>query len=79
MKPRRHVYLMHLVCTINVLIYSKYANEKHLSSNRKTKTFIYYIYGICQFHGVQRKMISVDTFFVFLRLLFFALLLLFVT
>ena len=31
------------------------------------------------FHGVQRKMISVDNFFVFLRLLFFALLLLFVT
>ena len=29
--------------------------------------------------GVQRKMISVDTFFVFLKLLFFALLLLFVT
>ena len=30
-------------------------------------------------HGVQRKVISVDNFFVFLRLLFFALLLLFVT
>ena len=30
-------------------------------------------------HGVQRRMISVDIFFVFLRLLFFALLLLFVT
>ena len=30
-------------------------------------------------HGVQRKGISVDNFFVFLRLLFFALLLLFVT
>ena len=30
-------------------------------------------------HGVQRKMISVDNFFVFLRLLFFALLLLYVT
>ena len=30
-------------------------------------------------HGVQRKIISVDNFFVFLRLLFFALLLLFVT
>ena len=30
-------------------------------------------------HGVQRKMISVGIFFVFLRLLFFALLLLFVT
>ena len=33
----------------------------------------------CQNHGVQRKMISVDIFFIFLRLLFFALLLLFVT
>ena len=30
-------------------------------------------------HGVQRKMISVDDFFVFLRLLFFAVLLLYVT
>ena len=30
-------------------------------------------------HGVQRRMISVDNFFVFLRILFFALLLLFVT
>ena len=30
-------------------------------------------------HGVQRKMISEDNFFVFLRLSFFALLLLFVT
>ena len=29
--------------------------------------------------GVQRRMISVDNFFVFLRLLFFALLLLYVT
>ena len=32
-----------------------------------------------QNHGVQRRMISVDNFFVFLRLLFFALLLLYVT
>ena len=32
-----------------------------------------------QIHGMQRTMISVDNFFVFLRLLFFALLLLFVT
>ena len=30
-------------------------------------------------HGVQRRMISVDNFFVFLRLLFFALLSLYVT
>ena len=30
-------------------------------------------------HGVQRRMISVDNFFVFLRLLFFALLLLYKT
>ena len=30
-------------------------------------------------HGVQRRMISVDNFFVFLRLLFFAVLLLYVT
>ena len=30
-------------------------------------------------HGVQHKMISVDNFFVFLRLIFFALLLLYVT
>ena len=30
-------------------------------------------------HGVQRRMISVDNFFVFLGLLFFALLLLYVT
>ena len=30
-------------------------------------------------HGVQRRMISVVIFFVFLRLLFFALLLLYVT
>ena len=30
-------------------------------------------------HGVQRRMISVDKFFVFLRLLIFALLLLYVT
>ena len=30
-------------------------------------------------HGVQRRMISVDNFFVFLRLLFFALLMLYVT
>ena len=29
-------------------------------------------------HGVQHRMISVDNFFVFLRLLFFALLLLYV-
>ena len=33
----------------------------------------------CDKHGVQRKMISVDNFFVFLRLLFFALLMLYVT
>ena len=32
-----------------------------------------------QGHGVQRKMISVDNFFVFLGLLFFAVLLLYVT
>ena len=32
-----------------------------------------------QFHGVQRRMISVDNFFVFFRLLFFALLLLYET
>ena len=31
------------------------------------------------FHGVQRKLIPVDIFFVFLRLLFFALLLIYVT
>ena len=31
------------------------------------------------FHGVQRRMISVVNFFIFLRLLFFALLLLYVT
>ena len=31
------------------------------------------------FHGVQRRMISVDIFFVFLRLFVFALLLLYVT
>ena len=30
-------------------------------------------------HGLQRRMISVDNFFVFLRLLFFALFLLYVT
>ena len=30
------------------------------------------------YHGVQRRMISVDNFFVFLRLSFFALLLLYV-
>ena len=30
-------------------------------------------------HGVQRRMISVDNFFVFLRLLFFAVLLLYET
>ena len=30
-------------------------------------------------HGVQRRIISVDNFFVFLRLLFFALLLLYET
>ena len=30
-------------------------------------------------HGVQRRTISLDNFFVFLRLLFFALLLLYVT
>ena len=30
-------------------------------------------------HGVQQRMISVDNFFVFLRLLFFAVLLLYVT
>ena len=30
-------------------------------------------------HGVQRRMISVDNFFIFLRLLFFAVLLLYVT
>ena len=30
-------------------------------------------------HGVKRRMISVDNFFVFLRLLFFALLLLYGT
>ena len=30
-------------------------------------------------HGVQRRMISVDNFFVFLRFLFFALLLLYKT
>ena len=30
-------------------------------------------------HGVQRRMISVDNFFVFLTLLFFAVLLLYVT
>ena len=31
------------------------------------------------FYGVQRRMISVDIFFIFLRLLFFALLLLYLT
>ena len=31
------------------------------------------------FHGVQRRKISMDIFFVFLRLLFFALLLLYLT
>ena len=30
-------------------------------------------------HGMQRRMISVDNFFVFLRLLYFAVLLLYVT
>ena len=33
---------------------------------------------LMRLHGVQRRMISVDYFFVFLRLLFFALLLLYV-
>ena len=32
-----------------------------------------------EYHGVQRRMISVDNFFVFLRLLFFAVLLLYAT
>ena len=31
------------------------------------------------YHGVQNRMISVDNFFVFLRLLFFAVLLLYLT
>ena len=35
--------------------------------------------GTLIIHGVQRRMISVDNFYVFLRLLFFALLLLYVT
>ena len=34
---------------------------------------------IWYYHGLQRRMISVDNFFVFLRLLFFAVLLLYVT
>ena len=34
--------------------------------------------GMFSLHSVQRRMISVDNFFVFLRLLFFALLLLYV-
>ena len=33
----------------------------------------------CSQHGVQCRMISVDNFFIFLRLLFFALFLLYVT
>ena len=39
----------------------------------------YSLPGRKQLHGVQHRMISVDNFFVFLRLLFFALLLLYVT
>ena len=40
---------------------------------------IYNDYSASTSHGVQRRMISVDNFFVFLRLLFFALLLLYET
>ena len=36
-------------------------------------------YAVNSRHGVQRRMISVDKFFVLLRLLFFALLLLYET
>ena len=35
--------------------------------------------GVVLSHGVQLSVISVDNFFVFLRLLFFAVLLLYVT
>ena len=37
------------------------------------------IIGLDSYHGVLRRMISVDNFFVFLRLLFLAVLLLYVT
>ena len=40
-------------------------------------TFLYFFF--VPRHGVQRRMISVDNFFIFLKLLFFALLLLYVT
>ena len=36
-------------------------------------------FPVNHYHGVQRRMISVNNFFVFFRLLFFALLLLYVT
>ena len=39
----------------------------------------YYYLTLQPRHGVQRRMISMDNFFVFLRFLFFALLLLYVT
>ena len=45
--------------------------EKHHVNGSQTRRDNY--------HEVQRRLISVDNFFVFLRLLFFALLLLYVT
>ena len=50
-------------------------NSLYTCNNNYCKTF----QSSQQNHGVQRRMILVDNFFVFLRLLFFAVLLLYVT
>ena len=53
-----------------------YASQKYVGANYVELVFILFF---LKKHGVQRRMISVDIFFVFLRLLFFALWLLYVT
>ena len=57
--------------TIGPLVYS---SNTVITRQKEILVFIHVLV-----HGVQRRMISVDNFFVFLRLLFFAVLLLYET
>ena len=75
--------------TVHVDLYAEYWNDAMYTVDSAKKCSAHYpshplrssgsFMPFLLYHGVQRRMISVGNLFVFLRLLFFALLLLFVT
>ena len=83
--PTHHIFLglLLLHALLPTIMVSVWADEVLrcylLTHSEDCVLFSVHMMRFLKLHGVQRRMISVDNFFVFLRLLFFALLLLYET